>query len=656
MTPFSPFSPLARAVAQGAQPADLLPELHRHILAGSGGTASVVLQRQPSTAAYRATSGRGFNDLGGTWLAGAAARDIENRALDGPFVEPLPPGTLLADRLSAPEAMVIPLTEAGEPAFLLIGGAGFTLGRAREIGGRAAVEFGLALELARLARQRAVHQKLQELFLALSHGVSATLSFGDTLDVLAGDTNALFGTRRTSIWLHNRRARQLTLAASSDPAHREGPLPNDGDTPAARGLRLERPLIEPDGAEIVLMAPLRGWRRALGTVVVEGAPAELTDREFLEAAHELARQLSGALENVQLLEDILQQRRLLEDTFNSLTDLVVVVDNALRVVQTNEAFAARMGTPRATLLQQPLGDMIGVEIVEWITPQEPGPVNAGTRQFTDARLDAIVAATRAPLINQDGQPVGQVLVMRDITAQTRMEQEQAALRERLAQSEKLASLGQFVAGIAHEINNPLQGVLGHLELLAASEASAPFRPTLRQIHREGERAAKIVRNLLVFAGSKRMTRRAVLLDRVIARAAASRAAALRKGRITLLRPAPEGRTRILGDALLLQQAFVNIIINAEHAIAAAGQPGRIEMTVVRTGDTVRAVIRDTGTGIPAHVLPRIFDPFFTTKEVGQGTGLGLAITYGIVQDHGGTIRAENHQDGGAAFIIELPGD
>jgi C4-dicarboxylate-specific signal transduction histidine kinase len=253
--------------------------------------------------------------------------------------------------------------------------------------------------------------------------------------------------------------------------------------------------------------------------------------------------------------------------------------------------------------------------------------------------------------------VGRVLVARDITAQTRLETEREALRGRLAQSEKLASLGQFVAGIAHEMNNPLQGVLGHLELLIeTSEAARPVRPTLRRIYQEGDRAAKIVRNLLVFTGSRRMSRQRLRIERVLSRALVSRSAGRRRGRIEVSRHQEDNVPDIAGDPALLQQALLNILINAEHAIAATSGPGRIETSVAASanGDMVQLTIHDSGRGIPAEILPRIFDPFFTTKEVGQGTGLGLAITYGIIQEHGGTIHASNSPEGGASFVIELP--
>jgi C4-dicarboxylate-specific signal transduction histidine kinase len=433
---------------------------------------------------------------------------------------------------------------------------------------------------------------------------------------------------------------------------------------AASGLRLDRPRLRGP----YLVAPLRGWRRALGTLVIERGPrttragrrpAELrSDSESIEFARELARQLSVGIENVQLLDDILRQGRLLEDTFNSLVDLVAVVDRELRIVQTNDAFAARVGVRRADLMRRPLAGLVGPETFAYVEAADTwqGIVPAVQRRVDDAMLDGTFLLTATPLTSQDGQTSCSVPVARDITRQTRLEAERAALGERLSQSEKLASLGQFVAGIAHEMNNPLQGVLGHLELLIEmTEAARPVRRELKQIYQEADRAAKIVKNLLVFTGSRRMARKRTQVDGILTRAFASRRTHLKRADIKVVRRQGEKLPPVLCDPLHLQQAFLNILINAEHAVS--GQPTRVidvSTSTRRPHKRVVITIRDTGPGIPPDILPRIFDPFFTTKEVGQGTGLGLAITYGIVQDHGGTITADNGRDGGAVFHIELP--
>jgi two-component system NtrC family sensor kinase len=508
---------------------------------------------------------------------------------------------------------------------------------------------------------------LRDLTVAFSGGVSSGLSFDAALRTLAADVNSLLDAVRTSVWLHQRRLRRLILAASSDsrPATEAREVETgDSDAPAARGMRLEQPELTGDGPSLILLAPLRGWRRALGALVVESPrTADLEPGQLASLTRELCRQISAAIENIQLLDEILRQRRLLEDTFNSIRDLVVVTDNELHVVQMNAAFAERTGMAGADLPDRPLESLVGDELAAWAKTREfveEGP-EGNTRRFEDSRLGGTFLVTMTPLINAGinvgGSPAGHVLVARDITHQTRLEAEQAALRERLGQSEKLASLGQFVAGIAHEMNNPLQGVLGHLELLIETSPEArPLRRDLRRIFHEADRAAKIVRNLLVFAGSRRMARRRLRIHRVVSRALSSRSASLKRAGIEIAREQPEDLPEFSGDPLLLHQAFLNIIINAEHAIVATGRAGRIEVRSWYDAEhqQLMTTVRDTGPGIPAAVLPRIFDPFFTTKEVGQGTGLGLAITYGIVQEHGGTISAANLREGGAEITIALP--
>jgi two-component system NtrC family sensor kinase len=526
-------------------------------------------------------------------------------------------------------------------------------------------------EPSRLEREVRLHKRLRELLLQFSAGLSTNLGLPAALERLTPEIRDLASARAVEIWLHDRRKGELYQAATSQGRTSAARVSvNDSGHYAASGLRLDRPRF----AGPYLLVPLRGWRRALGTLVIErservAGPArtppgrgarggDFDEAEFLEFGRELARQLSVGIENVLLLDEVLRQGRLLEDTFNSIIDLVAVVDRELRVVQTNEAFAARVGVARRDLMRRPLVDLVGPETFAYVDAADTwqGIVPAVQRRVDDALLDGTFLMTATPLTTQDRQTVGRVLVARDITHQTRLEAERAALGERLAQSEKLASLGQFVAGIAHEMNNPLQGVLGHLELLIEiTDAARPVRRELKRIYQEADRAAKIVQNLLIFAGSRRTARKRVQVDLVLTRALASRRAHLRRADIKVVRKQGEKLPSVLGDPLHLQQAFLNILINAEHATT--GRPTRvieIATSSRRSEKRVAITIRDTGAGISPEILPRIFDPFFTTKEVGQGTGLGLAITYGIVQDHGGTITADNRREGGAVFHIELP--
>jgi two-component system NtrC family sensor kinase len=335
----------------------------------------------------------------------------------------------------------------------------------------------------------------------------------------------------------------------------------------------------------------------------------------------------------------------------------------------NSTFLARVGMTRQELVDRPIQDVIGSDtaallrsaaddvgsdLVDHRGGQTPNSVSA---EVVDEKLRGTFVVTLTPLVGEERESMGVVIVARDVTPQAELEAERVELRNRLVQSEKLAALGQFVAGIAHELNNPLQGVLGHIELLRATGAfPKAIRRDMQRIYREADRAAKIVRNLLVFAGSRRLVRRRTSVNATLSRVLSLRTPAFRAANIEVVRCLSDALPRVKADPLLLQQALLNIVINAEHAIGPDG--GRIETTtsVRRDGDASYAVIqiRDTGPGISPAAMPRLFEPFFTTKEVGKGTGLGLAITYGIIQEHGGEISASNHPGGGAVFTVQLP--
>ena len=384
--------------------------------------------------------------------------------------------------------------------------------------------------------------------------------------------------------------------------------------------------------------------------------------DLLERADEMGRQLAAAVENVLLLDAVLRSRRELENTFDSLADLVAVCDQDGRLVSMNVAFLERIGLTRQQLIDRPIADLVGPGINELILAAMDAAASASSPkaasvEVEDSKLRGTFAVTLTPLVGEERQSMGIVLVARDVTPQAELEAERADLRNRLVQSEKLAALGQFVAGIAHELNNPLQGVLGHLELLRTTGAfPKPIRRDIQRIYREADRAAKIVRNLLVFAGSRRLVRRRTSVNAALSRVLSLRAPAFRAANIEVVRRHADALPRVKGDPLLIQQALLNIVLNAEQAIGANG--GRIETTTSLRGagaaTQIVVQIRDTGPGIPAAAIPRVFEPFFTTKEVGKGTGLGLAITYGIIQEHGGQIAAANHPEGGAVFTVQLP--
>lgn len=231
-----------------------------------------------------------------------------------------------------------------------------------------------------------------------------------------------------------------------------------------------------------------------------------------------------------------------------------------------------------------------------------------------------------------------------------VEDARQAERQRL-HAEKLATIGQLVAGLAHEINNPLAATQSASELLLGQELSDDVRESLEVIRAESARAALIVRKLLDFSRPHDVELTPLDVVTAIEASLSLRAYEHRVQDISVVRhfePVPPVRA----DMHRLQQVFLNLIVNAEHAMAGQGRARVIEISC-RLTDAVEIRITDSGPGIPESSLDAVFDPFFTTKPVGQGTGLGLSVSYGIIRELGGTIKAVPHPDG-ARFVIRLP--
>ena len=224
----------------------------------------------------------------------------------------------------------------------------------------------------------------------------------------------------------------------------------------------------------------------------------------------------------------------------------------------------------------------------------------------------------------------------------------------LIQSEKLSGIGEFVAGVAHELNNPLTSVMGFSELLAQADGNPQHKRHLDMIHKSALRCQKIVQSLLSFARRHQPERKVVCLNRLVEGALEILNYQLRTSNIEVTTSLDPDLPQAMVDPHQVQQVFLNLINNARQAIEAHQPKGRIKITTTASGPQVRVTIQDNGPGIPPESLSKIFDPFFTTKEVGKGTGLGLSLCYGIIKEHGGTITPRSKPGEGATFIIELP--
>jgi two-component system NtrC family sensor kinase len=667
--------PLISRLAHAARLTDVLPDLHQHALQVTGGSCTLLFEHNPRSGLLHSTSGYAVDELNtDAWhasdaedalIAATFARGSQTLVVDLPRQMPD-----LALRINTPSALLLPIARGDVRIAILV--VGFD--RAPEV--RRVTEgleelrdmFLTALEICRLRRHEALQRDLRELLEELAAMLATSMQLDRALEYLCQRATRLFAADRISVWLHDRRARELVLYASSDDTHLASGVrvsTDDAFAPAAVAMRQARAGLA-DGAlehvTEVITVPLRGIRRSLGTLLLEGVRIETgSELDVLDRADDMGQYLAAAIETTQLIEEVRRGRREMDHAVDALPYPVVVIDRQGRITHANEAFGRRVQTPRDRLIERPVSECVGPELAGWLSTldRELASVERtpAVCEVEDPVLGGSLSVTAVPIRDAKGAVAGRVLVARDNMPHSAAELEREELHKQLTQSEKLAALGQFVAGIAHELNNPLQSVLGHLELLRVTgNFPKPIRQQIQTVSREADRAAKIVRNLLVFAGSGRAARRSVSVNALLRRVVSIRQHACRVAHIQIVRHYDEKLPRIKSDPLMLHQVFLNMMVNAEQAIVAAGRPGRIEITTETAPDGTRilASVRDTGNGIPENVMSRVFEPFYTTKEVGKGTGLGLAIAYGIVHDHGGDITVANDPDGGAIFTVDLP--
>ena len=251
---------------------------------------------------------------------------------------------------------------------------------------------------------------------------------------------------------------------------------------------------------------------------------------------------------------------------------------------------------------------------------------------------------------------GVLINSRDVTERRRIEDELAGQRAAHLQSDKLADMGTFLAGVAHELNNPLTVVTGYSSILRETLGEGPFRERLDRIVNAAERCVRIVRNFLALARQHPPERQGVRPNQIVREAVELLAYPLRVDNVDVRLDLADDLPTLWADPHQLHQVVVNLITNAHHAMHGSLSPRRLTIrTRFAVADArISLAVGDTGPGIPPEILGRMFEPFFTTKPVGQGTGLGLPLCQGIVEGHGGTLRVDSKPGEGAVFTIELP--
>ena len=233
--------------------------------------------------------------------------------------------------------------------------------------------------------------------------------------------------------------------------------------------------------------------------------------------------------------------------------------------------------------------------------------------------------------------------------------EQKKMMEKLMRADRLSSLGEMAAGLAHEINNPLTGVMGLAHLLMEKpEISDSVRDDAGTIYKEANRAAGILRDFLVFARGQKPDKQTADINSIIDSVLKLRRTYMRKSGIEVIISLADGLPELLLDVSQIQQVFLNIVLNAEYFMYEAHKKGLLNITTRSVDNVVQVIIADNGPGMSVENMSHIFDPFFTTKELGRGTGLGLSISYGIIKEHNGNIYVESKLGRGSSFIVELP--
>jgi two-component system NtrC family sensor kinase len=253
----------------------------------------------------------------------------------------------------------------------------------------------------------------------------------------------------------------------------------------------------------------------------------------------------------------------------------------------------------------------------------------------------------SPMRDEQNAVNSVVVVMTDIT-------DAALLQAKLAHSEKMATIGRLVSGVAHEVNNPLAAILGFTDLLLENpEVPVSAREDLQIILQETQRTKDIVQDLLSFARQRPVQRERVQVNHILRQTIKLRSYDFASHGVEVVEDFEETLASAVGDSQQLQQVFLNILNNAYDAVQDAGQRGCIRIQTRRQAEMIEVAISDNGTGIID--AQRIFDPFYTTKQVGKGTGLGLSICYGIVRAHGGEIQCWNNEAGaGSTFVVRIP--
>lgn len=366
-----------------------------------------------------------------------------------------------------------------------------------------------------------------------------------------------------------------------------------------------------------------------------------------------ANQAAIAIQNARLFEKVKATEAKYRDLFDNANDLIFTLDSNFKVSSANKVTLKLTGYS--------LPEIIGLPAISLISSTQNISLFATLKQhlrhenaFSSFELSLMNKAGQEKLIEatmrikRSGRRATELhFIARDITLRRELERQ-------LQQTEKLSSIGKLVAGVAHELNNPLTSIIGYTNLLEESNLLPQQKRDLQIISRQAERARVIVRDLLTFARNIHLEREFVDINEIINGSIMLLKPQLKQHNIHVINSLNFGLPRIMADPHRLEQVIVNLLINSIQALSGQARKKVIVLKSSLKASAILISLADNGPGIREEIINQVFDPFFSTKQVGEGTGLGLSICFGIISAHGGKIWAENIAEGGTEFFVTLP--
>ncbi|MEO8621500.1 MAG: ATP-binding protein [bacterium] len=406
---------------------------------------------------------------------------------------------------------------------------------------------------------------------------------------------------------------------------------------------------EPVRGMAIVPVQRRGER--IGAVSIVSTRVHTFSPLELERVEAMADLLSVALANAELFQTMKQAEWRFRTLFRAAPDAVLTVLHATgRIREANDAVREVFGLEPHLIIGKTLSELL-LPVDRAVMEGALVAAFAGTPARVEVQVTLPGGATRVVALAAsrlpEADPPSVLLIGRDMT-------QERELRVRLMESDRLAAVGELVAGVAHEVNNPLSSISAFAQLLLRESTLSPSqRESIDVIRTETTRASQVVKDLLAFARRSEPQRAPLDINGVVARTVRMRQYQFVEASVRVETELAEELPSVMGDARQLQQVCLNLLTNAVQAMNPNGG-GNLRVSTYALDGAVRLEVSDTGTGIPPETRAHIFEPFFTTKKEGEGTGLGLSVSYGIVTAHGGTIEVRETSPAGSVFRVTLP--